>query len=143
MFFIIEPEVAGGFGDSTVLDTDVHPPVVSNLEYRFEEWLGDELLGSFPCFIITKSAARKLNESQLSGFTLGPVYVTKSAEFGALHPHTSLPDFLRLEVKGTAGVDDLGLAADHRLVVSQACMDALRTFQLDNADIEEIENRQP
>lgn len=143
MFYIIEPEVAGGFGDSTVLDTDVHPPVVSHLEYRFEGWLGYELLESFPCFIITKSTARKLYESQLSGFTLGPVDVTKSAEFEALHPHTSLPDFLRLEVKGTAGVDDLGLAADHRLVVSQACMDALRTFQLDNADIEEFEDRQP
>lgn len=138
MFYIIEPEVAGALGDSTVIDTDVHPPVVSNLEYRFEGWLGDELLESSPCFIITESVARKLYDSQLSGFTLGPVHVTKSPEFEKLNPHTSLPDFLRLEVEGTAGVDDFGLAADHRLVVSQASMAALRTAQLDNADIETI-----
>lgn len=35
-FFYIEPEVAGGFGERTRLDTTVHPPVVHELEYEFQ-----------------------------------------------------------------------------------------------------------
>ena len=39
-FYYLEPEVSGGIGDSTILDTSVHPPIVSALEYEFEDWLG-------------------------------------------------------------------------------------------------------
>ena len=136
MFYFVEPEVAGGLGDGTVVHTNSHPPVVSSLEYRFEGWLGDNLLESFPCFIITESLAKKLLESKLTGTTFAPVSVTKSEEFVELHPHISLPKFLWLKVEGSAGIDDFGLSVDHRLVVSQAALDVLRTAQLDNADIE-------
>lgn len=136
MFYLIEPEVAGGLGDSTVMDNNFHPPVVRRLEYRFEGWLGDELLESFPCFIVSESLAEKLIDSNLTGVTFAPVSVTKSEEFRELHPHVSLPKFLWLKVEGSAGNDDFGVSVDHRLVVSYAAMDVLSTARLENADIE-------
>ena len=52
-YFILEPEIAGGWGERTVADTGIFPPTVTALHYRFDGWRGDELLESFPCFIVT------------------------------------------------------------------------------------------
>jgi hypothetical protein len=137
MFYFIEPEVAGGMGDRTVMDTSCHPPIVSKLEYKFEGWLGDELLESFPCFILTEALSALVANANLSGFTLGSVHLCTSDEFDEAFPNKLLPKFLWLKVEGRAGVDDFGLADDHRLVVSATALDILRAAQLDNADIEE------
>lgn len=137
MYYLVEPEVAGGLGDTTVIDTSFHPPAVSNLEYRFEGWLGDDILESFPCFITTEFLGAKLLDSKLSGITFAPVLVTQSEEFEELNPDVSLPKFFWLKVVGIAGTDDFGLSEDHRLVISQAALDILKTAQLDNADIEQ------
>ena len=137
MFYFIEPEVAGGLGDRTVMDASYHPPIVTKLEYKFEGWLGDELLESFPCFIMTEALSKYLIKANLSGFTLESVYISTSDEFDETYPNKILPKFLWLKVIGRAGVDDFGLADDHRLVVSGAALEILRAAQLDNADIEE------
>jgi hypothetical protein len=34
-FVYIEPEVAGGLGENTLLDVRTHPPVVTRLHYEF------------------------------------------------------------------------------------------------------------
>lgn len=59
--FCIEPEVAGGIGEITVMDRSRHPPIVSKLHYCFDGWGGGVLLTSFPCFIITQAAQKKLS----------------------------------------------------------------------------------
>jgi len=137
MFYFIEPEVAGGLGDRTVMDASYHPPIVSKLEYKFEGWLGDELLESFPCFIMTEELSALVTKANLSGFTLEPVQICTSADFDEACPNKLLPEFLWLKVDGRAGVDDFGLAGDHRLVVSETTLDILRAAKLENADIEE------
>jgi hypothetical protein len=53
-YFQIAPEVAGGWGRNTVMDRSIHPPHVTKLHFEFDGWLGDVLLESFPCYIITK-----------------------------------------------------------------------------------------
>lgn len=136
MFYFLEPEVAGGLGDGTVMDTTSHPPVVSRLDYRFEGWLGDEILESFPCFIVTASLAQKLSISRLSGFSLAPVQVSKSEEFYDGHGHKKMPEFVWLKVTGNARSDDFGMTEDRRLVVSENALAVLRTAQMEHADLE-------
>jgi hypothetical protein len=46
-FFRLEPEVAGGPGAATVLDSSTHPPRVARLEYHFDGWLGDNVLRQY------------------------------------------------------------------------------------------------
>jgi hypothetical protein len=43
-YFYVEPEVAGGLGERTVMDRSTHPPVVKRLHYQLEGWLGDAIL---------------------------------------------------------------------------------------------------
>jgi len=52
-YFKVEPEIAGDFGDNTVLDTSTHPPKVHKLHYEIETWLGDPILETFLCFVTT------------------------------------------------------------------------------------------
>ncbi len=137
-FFVLEPEIAGGWGDRTVADTSVFPPAVSSLHYRFDGWLGDELLETFPCFIVTERLATRLRRSGFTGFRLQAVEVTTSEEFDALYPDRALPLFKWLRPVGKAGVDDFGLSATHRLIVSGRALALLRKFRLHNCEITEF-----
>ncbi len=135
-FFYIEPEVAGGLGDHTVMNSDSHPPVVQRLHYRFDGWLGDVLVESFPCFIVTAEAADALIALGVTGAEFGPVEVTKSDTFEDMHPARELPRFTWLRPRGTAGESDFGAAPDGRLVVSKRGLEALQPLGVANALIE-------
>jgi len=137
-YFYVEPEVSGGFGKNTALDSTTHPPVVSKLHYEFSGWLGDILLESFPCEIITKEAATALGDAGLSGFTFDKVEVSASQEFQDMHPHRRIPEFLWLKITGVAGADDFGIAKDFRMVVSDKALHILKTLGIDNALIEKF-----
>ncbi|MFM2481389.1 hypothetical protein [Celerinatantimonas sp. YJH-8] len=136
LFFVIEPEVSGGLGTNTVIDTSIHPPKVTHLNYEFDDWLGDDLVESFPCFVITSLLAKGLNEKNFSGFELDSVEISVSDVFYDVHSAFKLPDFKWLKVVGKAGIDDFGLSDDYRLVVSENVMALFKNFKFLNADIE-------
>jgi hypothetical protein len=135
-WFRIEPEVAGGLGPNTELDRSTHPPPVENLHYVFDGWLGDDLLESFPAFIVTADAALRLEAADLSGFRLGDVEVGTSETFDEVGTNRELPEFRRLEVTARARDADFGLDDDNVLVISDAALDVLRQGRLEHADIE-------
>jgi len=135
-FYYVEPEVAGGLGKHTVLDSSVHPPIVSELNYRIVNWLGDALLESFPALIITRPAADALQAMDASGISLRDVEITVSDSFRETYPERTLPEFVWLIVSGLAGKDDFGIADDSRLVVSQRVLNRLKAFGLENALVE-------
>lgn len=141
-YFYVEPEVAGGPGDHTVMDVSVHPPAVTKLHYEFQGWLGDVLVESFPCFIVTEEAKRVLLEIGFSGATFADVEVTTSELFEEMQPELELPPFVWLKVDGQAGHDDFGLPPNHRLVVSERVLDALKPLGISNALIEPFETLQ-
>lgn len=136
-FYILEPEVAGGMGEGTVLDRSTHPPGVSRLHYEFEGWLGDELLTTFPCYIVTARVQDALETLAATGVGFDAVQISASETFRELNPGRKLPEFAWLKVTGTAGKDDLGLSSDHRLVVSQRVLDRLKQFPLQNCEVDE------
>ncbi|WP_240994207.1 hypothetical protein [Pseudomonas viridiflava] len=138
MYYHIEPEVAGGWGKSTIADTSCHPPKIEHLEYRFEEWLGDDILETFPCFIVTKALAKSLHDSKLTGFSCHTVRISKSNEFMERHPHLELPPFRWLAIEGSAEIDDFGISNDHRLVISDSALTVFRKFNLKHAYITAI-----
>ena len=136
-YFYVEPEVAGGLGERTVMDRSVHPPIVKKLHYQFEGWLGDALLESFPAFIVTEHVKVSLLESGATGATFDDdVEVTLSDQFKALYPDRKLPRFVWLKPEGRAGQDDIGAASDGRLVLSQRALDVLNGIGISNALVE-------
>lgn len=137
-FHYVEPEVAGELGPNSVVDTSVHPPAVSRLEYRFSDWLGDGIVESFPCYIVTEELAGTITAGGLTGATLADVQVSLSPEAEELITQP-LPAWRWLQITGEAFNADFGVSDDHRLVVSEAALEILRHNGLDNADIEEAD----
>lgn len=134
-FYAIEPEVDGELGEGTVMDTSVHPPRISAVEYVITDWLGDDIIESFPCYLVTPRLAADLEASSLTGFRLNTAQVTLSedaAEFGV----TEVPAFRWLVVSGRPGEDDFGALANGQAVISEGALQALQAHSLDNCDIE-------
>jgi len=123
-YFYIEPEVAGGLGSQTVIDTSKSPPLVTKLHYTFEGWLGDEILETFPCYIITKSLANDIEATRLRGVLFADVIVDVSATFTELYPERRLPTLVWMKVEGHEG-DDFFVAPDGRLVVSEPALELI------------------
>lgn len=59
---MLEPEVAGGLGPRTVMSKDADAPRVEHLHYEVEGWLGDDVLESTPCLLISPEAAAALEQ---------------------------------------------------------------------------------
>lgn len=138
-YFYIEPEVAGGWGKNTAFERRPgKATVVHKLHYEFEGWLGDELLESTPCFIISERAARKIEGSQLTGVTFDDVEITASEQFRELDPDRQLPGFVWLRATGEPGRDDFAIAPDGRLVVSEGALYVLQTFETAQASVTEF-----
>jgi hypothetical protein len=141
-YFYLEPEVAGGLGEHTVMNVKVHPPLVSRLHYSFDGWLGGAILTSFPCYIVTIPAQRALSALGATGMTFDQVEVSRSGLFEDMHPGRQLPEFVWLKVNGKPGKDDFGMAPDHRLVVSQRVLELFKELGLGDADVEPFASKQ-
>lgn len=135
-FYMLSPEVAGELGEHTRMDTTAHPPVVTRLHYEFSDWLGDDLVESFPVFMISTATGERLARAGLSGFALADAETTLSPEAEELLEGQGLPAFRWLQITGRPGADDFGQTADARLVVSQRALDLLREGALNNCEIE-------
>jgi hypothetical protein len=136
MNYILEPEVAGGWGEGTIADTSTHPPIIKKLEYQFDGWSGDDLLTSFPCFIVSERLVNKMESSDLTGYEIAPVEITKSEKFKELFPNTELPNFKWLQVKGIVKKDDFAINKKLRLVVSETAFNLLNKFNMKQCDVE-------
>ena len=136
-YHIIEPEVAGGWGESTEFTrTPGQPVVVHKLHYQFDGWLGDELLESTPCYIATERLAAEIGRAKLTGVSFDQVETSKSDQFDALYPGRELPKFVWLKVEGTPGRDDFGVTPDLRLVVSEKALAMLVDVGISHALVE-------
>ncbi|PBB32745.1 hypothetical protein [Mesorhizobium sp. WSM3882] len=135
-YFKIRPHVAGGIGKGTVLDSSVHPPMVTKLHYKVEAWFGDVIVATFPCFLVTEETQRALQKMGFSGATFADAEVTTSEEFQEDQPGLELPHFVWLKVNGKAGQDDFGIAVPFRLVISERVLDLLESLGIFVAIVE-------
>ena len=140
-YYYVEPEVAGGWGKNTVFDrTPGKPTFVHKLHYQFDGWLGDELLESTPCFIVSERMAQQIRTARLIGASFDDVEVTTSDQFKDLHPNRQLPKFVWLRVEGRPGRDDFATAPDGRLVVSERALEVLKGHGVANALVTPFQN---
>ena len=135
-YYTLQPEVAGGLGDGTVVDTTVHPPVVHRLHYEFQDWLGDDLVESFPCFLASEQLVANLRAARFGTFQIKNAAVTMTPEARELLADTELPRFYWLDVTGVGGRDDVGITSTGLLVVSDKALSFLKGFNISNCDVE-------
>lgn len=135
--FTVSPEVAGELGADTEMDSSVHPPKVKRLHFELHGWLGDDLLETFPVFLVTTRLGEALRGSDLTGWRLAKAKVTTSDEYDELYPDRKPPELLWLQIDGDRS-KDFAISADHRLEVSPRALELLRKFHVDNAIVEEV-----
>ncbi len=137
-FFLIEPEVAGGFGDGTIFeDVRARPPRFSKFDYEFTVWLGDPILETIGCFIVTDALRKKLEENCASGISFGPVEISRSDIFDEFYPNLLLPKFVWMKVHGESGRDDFWLSEKCILVVSERMLSVLKEAGMAHGDVSE------
>jgi hypothetical protein len=124
-YFELRPEVPGELGPKTVMDTRVHPPKVSVLHFIFDGWLGDHLVESFPCFLVTESLARSFEEASLTGFELGDVNIERDDQLDELESDLKIPSFLWLKIVGEIDQDDFFITERYYLGVSKRALDLI------------------
>ncbi|MEH7084418.1 hypothetical protein V7139_17015 [Neobacillus drentensis] len=149
--YLLQPEVAGELGENTTILDDTYQngvEKISHLHYEFYGWLGDELLESTPCFIVTEELAHAILTSPLKGYLLDEVEITLSDEFKELYPNETLPNFKRLIPLGKVFVEennyldwlqeDFCLSQNLYLVVSTTAFEVLKKHQLNYCDVFEL-----
>lgn len=121
------------------MDRSVHPPIVTRLHLVFTDWLGDCLITSFPCFLISEQALQQLRKLPLTGYSTDTAEIEEGDLFDELFresdPGARLPRFLWLKVSGSPRRDDFGLSENGDLVISDRVLDVLRAVGLTVCDI--------
>lgn len=132
----ISAEVAGGLGPQTVMDRSVHPPRVEVLHYVFEDWLGDDIVETFPCYLVTRRLADALIDAGLVGLVFDRAKVSRSEECMAMNPDLILPEFVWLRLVEDESCDLSSRGG--KLVVSRRALDVLKRFVLRQAEVTRV-----
>lgn len=147
-YFVIEPEVAGGLGEkSEMLYENGKIKDVMYLDYEFQGWLGDDILTTHPCFIISKPLFEVIRDSSLCGYRLDSMNVSFSDEYRELHKDLKVPEFMRIipseSIRDTTIINTLSmdfyLYKNRYLVVSETVLQIIRNFHIANCTIYEVE----
>lgn len=138
MYKLIEPEVAGGLGEQTQMDNSFFPPLIKNLHYEFEGWLGDDILESFPCYIVTERLRDGIELEKLTGVSFDKVLISKSETFLEFHPDKELPNFFWAKINGEPNRDDFFITEKNGLAISERAYSLLKKYNIDQADIEDL-----
>jgi len=138
MYKLIEPEVAGGLGEKTQMDNSFFPPLIKNLHYEFEGWLGNDILESFPCYIVTEKLRDGIELEKLTGVSFDKVLISKSETFLELYPDRELPNFFWAKINGESNRDDFFITEKNGLAISERAYLLLKNYNIDRADIEDL-----
>ena len=135
--YTLRAEVAGGLGPQSVLDSSTNPPLVSKLHYDFVSWLGDDIVGAFPCSIVTEALAEAIVDASLTGAEIDEVIVTKNPHFERFFPDTAaiLPEWKWLRPTGEPHESDIWQDEQGILIVSERALKVMRKFSLENCRI--------
>lgn len=143
-FHFIEPEVIVGLGENTIIDNNYSPPKVENLDLEIEDWLGDDLMESYPCFIITEALKSGLEKRKFTGYeSINEIEVKKAEYFKDNYQLAKdVPKFYWLKINGTPFKDDFSISNDnalklYKLLVSEDVLNFLKnefTINLSNVD---------
>lgn len=138
MYKLIEPEVAGGLGEKTQINDSYFPPLIEKLHYEFDGWLENDILESFPSYIVTESLKIGIEKDMLTGILFDDVLISKSDTFSELYPNKNLPTFFWAKINGEAFVDDFFITEKNGLAISERAYSLLKKFKIDQADIENL-----
>lgn len=145
-YYLLEPEVAGGIGDmSEITYKDGMIDEVKFLHYEFDGWLGDELLTTTPCFIVTESLMGDIISSGLEGAEFKTIHMSLSEEFLDLYGKMEIPKFVEIKCKFVYEENMDNLTSDFYInkckdiIVSEKALNILRNHKLDFCKVKKLD----
>ncbi|MFT4008828.1 MAG: hypothetical protein QM655_02180 [Nocardioidaceae bacterium] len=135
MPYRLDPQVAGELGPDTDLDTSTHPPKVKRLEYVLDQPETDELITSFPVFLVSDQLGSRLKKAHLDGFKLTKAPVRPSDNYRQLYGKAEHRDYRWLQVTGAPGRSDFWLDQSFNLCVSDGAMAILESAVLSGCTV--------
>jgi hypothetical protein len=136
MPYRLDPQVAGELGERTVMDASTHPPIVPHVDYVLDYPDADDLIQSFPVFLVSEGLAQRMTRARLTGPAFEDVTVRPSKEYRETYGRAKHRRYRRLIITGTG--DDCWLDNDHQLCVSDRMMRLLEDADIGGCDIEQI-----
>ena len=142
MHYILEPEVSGGLGSNTKIDTKTYPPIVYHLHFIFSGWLGDELIECFPVYLVAEKLKNAIEKSKLIGFKIMSCEIEISHETKKLQPNLMLPSFFWLKILENKKNDksDFFIDESFKLCITVNAIELLNNFNISNCDVSIIKN---
>ena len=144
-YYLLRPEVAGELGEnSKVVYEGGRMKAVLHLEYVFTGWLGDELLTTHPCFIVTESLQRDIVSNNLKGVRFREIKMSFSEEFFETCKDTEFPCFVELICESSYEENAHCLQNDFyynrykELIVSEKTLEVINRHKVDMCNIEEV-----
>lgn len=130
----LDAEVAGGLGPGINYNHMREPALIGPLHYEFDGWMGDDIVTTAGFWLVTDRLARALQASDLSGYELAEVVVTKTSQFEHFYPGRELPTWQRLIPTGSVEAgDDIALVDWNDLLLSDKAMALLGQFTIAEA----------
>jgi len=115
--FALEPLVAGELGEATELDTSTHPPVPSRVQYVLDQPTDEDIIESFPVYLVSDVLGAALEAAELSGFGLADAETVPSDNYRDLWGEVPHKTYRWLRVAGPRTAD-CWIGDDLMLVVS-------------------------
>lgn len=144
-FYKLEPEVAGEIGENSKIEyEDGKIKKIIFLEYLFSDWLGDELISTHPCHIVTDNLKKDINSNDLTGVQFQEIKKSFSDEFVELNDLSDIPEFVQIvcdsfyEDKRDDELQDFYVNRYKELIVSENALKVIKRHTLNNCLIEEI-----
>lgn len=142
-YYLLYPEVAGELGEgSKIAYENGKIKEVIFLEYNFMGWLGDELLTTDPCFIVTEGLQHDIILNGLTGVKFNNIAMTFSYEFHELYGDRRVPKFVQIICNNSYEssvqnlIYDFYLNKYKNIIVSEKALSVLKQHKIDMCDIE-------
>jgi hypothetical protein len=137
IYFTVQPEVIVGLGASTEFREKSSPfKPVTKLHIHLEDWLGDDLMECYPCYIVTEKLKKLLDANSFKGFVFTEMEVTKAENCdNNYHPNNPLPNLYWLQIRGRKNIDDIYINDSNHLNIA----DTFLTFLKSNATLNHLE----
>jgi hypothetical protein len=131
MFFVIEPKVLGELGNRTQIDRSNGIPIITELDYSFDDYQGEDLFAVAWAVCVTEKLKVGLQAYKGTGYEFREMFISESNVLRQIHPNgIELPKCHWLWIKGSAGEDSIGVATEFRIVVNEDMWNYLQNYNL-------------
>jgi hypothetical protein len=119
-FLEVNPEVIVGLGEKTIFNQQ-DSQIIESLHIELEDWLGDDLMEIYPCFVITEFLEEGLTKMKFTGYEIVSMITTKNEYFDNNYSlDKNLPLFKWIKINGKSYIDDFGIdEKSKKLVLSE------------------------